>query len=152
MTAIANILRNKWFWIAVAIVVLFFLLRGPAARGWAALLRLSMKDGGDYAKGFTDGAGNEVTGAAADQRKSQIEGFAQEAFNQLNAAIVSPTGRERALEALVALNDTELRHAAKHYKLLSRDKTLHQAVDSAWMPLSSVDETLLGRLSNIAMI
>lgn len=152
MIAIANILRNKWFWIAVAVAVLFFVLRGPVTRGWAALLRLSMKDGGDYTRGFTDGSGNEVSGAAVDQRKSQIEGLAQEAYNQLNAAITNPTARERALEALVALNDTELRHAAKHYKLLSREKTLHQAVDSAWMPLSSVDETLLARLSNIAMI
>ncbi len=144
MTALANILRNKWFWFAVAAVVLFFLLRGPITRGWAALLRLGMKDGGDYSQGF----GGEDEAA----RKKQLEALAQDAYDQLNAGIVSPSKREAALKALVDLNDTELRYAAKHYQLLSRDTSLYQAVDAAWMALSDVDETLLGRLSNIAMI
>lgn len=144
MTAMANILRNKWFWYAAAAVVLFFLLRGPITRGWAALMRLGMKDGGDYSQGFT--------GDDAAARKKEVEALAQEAYDQLTAGIISPSAREHALAALVELNDTELRHAAKHYKLLSREQTLFQAVDAAWMAMSDVDETLMGRLSNIAMV
>lgn len=143
MNALANILRNRWFWYAVIAVVLFLLLRGPVVRGWAALKRAAMKDGGNYSEGFT--------GESVDVRKAEIEALAQEAYNQLTAGIPSPWARERALHALADLNDTELRHAAKHYKNLRRDRTLYQDVDAASMPFSNVDETLMGRLANIAM-
>lgn len=145
MTAVLAFIKKvpAWVWVLLALVVAFLLLRGPLSRTWAAIKRAAMKDGGDYSQGFI---GDDV-----EARKKELEAMAQEAYNQLTAGVVNPSGRERALQALADLNDTELRHAAKHYKLLSRDKTLYQAVDAAWMPLSEVDETLMGRLANIAM-
>lgn len=144
MQLINRILTNRWFWIGVGLVVLFFVLRGPLTRAWASLKRATMRDGGDYTQGFQ---GNDTAA-----RKRELEALAQDAYNQLTAGIISPSGREAALQALVNLNDTELRHAAKHFSLLSRDRSLYQAVDAAWMPLSDVDEALMGRLANIAMI
>lgn len=133
-----------WVWVLVALLIAFLLLRGPITRTWAALKRAAMRDGGDYSQGFA--------GQDEDARKKEVEALAQEAYAQLTAGVVNPYARERALQALVDLNDTELRHAAKHYRLLSRDKTLYETVDAAWMPLSEVDEALMGRLANIAMI
>jgi hypothetical protein len=146
MTQVIAFLKKvpSWVWVVVALVITFLLLRGPLTRAWAAIKRAAMKDGGDYSDGFQ--------GDDDAARKRELEALAQEAYNQLTAGVVSPYGRERALQALVDLNDTELRHAAKHYNLLSRDKTLYQSVDAAWMPLSEVDEALMGRLANIAMI
>jgi hypothetical protein len=151
MTIVMNILKSKWFWIVLGVVVLFLLVRGPLKRTLAGLTNLLQKDGGDYSTGLTDGAGSEVSGAAADARKKEIEAMTQEVYNQLTAGVPSPTAREASLVELSKLNDSELRIAAKHYKLLSRDKSLFQAVDDAWMPFSDVDEELMGRLSNIAM-
>ena len=152
MIVLKNILSNKWFWFTLGAIVLFLILRGPLTRVLADLKRLTMRDGGNYSTGLTDGAGNAVTGLAALARVAAIEALAQTAYNELNAGITSPRAREDALKALVLLNDTELRAAAKHYKLLSRDTSLYQAVDAAWMALSEVDEELMGRLSNIAMV
>lgn len=142
----------KWVWVVLGIILILLILRGPMKRTWAMVKRALMKDGGDYSQGFTDGAGGTVTGAQADARKREVEALAQDAYNQLTAGIINPNARERALQALVDLNDTELRFAAQHYKMLRRDKTLYQDVDNAWMPMSSVDEALMGRLANIAMI
>lgn len=143
MQTVHRILTNRWFWVIIGLVVLFFIVRGPISRAWAALKRATMRDGGDYSQGFT---------GDADVRRREVEALAQEAYNQLTAGIINPAKRESALQELLELNDTELRHAAKHYKLLSRDQSLYKAVDTAWMPLSDVDEALMGRLSNIAMI
>ena len=141
MNAVLAIIKKvpAWVWVLLAVVLAFLILRGPLTRAWAAIKRAGMRDGGDYSQGAT-------------MEEAAIKARAQEAYNQLTAGVINPNARERALQALVDLNDTELRIAAKHYKFLSRDKSLYQAVDSAWMPLSSVDETLMGRLANIAMI
>jgi hypothetical protein len=142
MSAILAIIKKvpTWVWVLLALLLAFLLLRGPLTRAWAQLKQLAMRDGGDYSQGAT-------------RPDEELDAMAQEAYAQLTAGVVNPTARERALAAILeGTNDTELRVVAKSYKLLSRDKTLYQAVDSAWMPLSDVDERLMSRLANIAMI
>lgn len=140
----------KWVWAIVIIALLLIILRGPIRRGWASITNVLRRDAGDYSAGLTDGAGNPVQGALADARLKELKDMAAEAYAQLNAAIVSPAEREKAVSDIAdTTNDFELRQVAKEYKVLSRDKSLYQAVDDAWMPFSSVDERLLGRLSKI---
>lgn len=129
-----------WVWIVLALALVALILRGPITRAMAAIKQLAMRDGGDYSGGV-------------EMPAEQVTALAQEAYTQLTAGVVSPTARETALLAILdGTNDSELRAVAKRYKLLSRDRTLYQAIDSAWMPFSDVDERLMSRLANIAMI
>jgi hypothetical protein len=150
MSAILAIIKKvpTWVWVLLALLLAFLLLRGPLTRAWAQLKQVAMRDGGDYSQGVQG-----TTPEERDARNQELDAMAQEAYAQLTAGVVNPTARERALAAILeGTNDTELRVVAKSYKLLSRDKTLYQAVDSAWMSLSDVDERLMSRLANIAMI
>lgn len=142
----------KWAWVVLIIILLALILRGPIKRGWAGITNVVRRDAGDYSDRFTDGQGQPVTGELAQQRLKELKDMAAEAYAQLNAAIINPAEREKAISDIAdTTNDFELRQVAKEYKVLDRNKSLYQAVDDAWMPFTSVDERLLGRLSKINM-
>lgn len=150
---LGKLLRNPWFWVALAVLALLLLARKHAARWSAALKRAFARDAGDYSIGLTDGAGQAVQpfSAEAEQRISEIKAMAQEAYAQMNAGFTSPIARQSALEALLALNDTELRMAAREYNAISRNESMYSAIANEWMPFTEVDEQLMARLARIAM-
>ncbi|WKZ67166.1 MAG: hypothetical protein QY325_04370 [Flavobacteriales bacterium] len=150
---LGKLLRNPWFWVAVAVIILLLLARKHAARWSAALKRAFARDAGDYSVGLTDGAGRPVQpmSAEAQARQQEIKDMAQEAYAQMNAGITDPGARQAALEQLLSLNDTELRLAAREYNALSRNESLYAAIANEWMPFTEVDEQLMARLARIAM-
>ena len=153
MGAVLNFLRAYWKVILLVIILLAVVLwvRSRWGRISQLLQRAFARDNGDYSTGLTDGNGNAVSGDAASAREMELSALALEAYTQLTAGIVNPNLREAALQALLPLNDTELRAAAKAYKFHDRDLSLYARIDSAWMPFSEVDERLMARLANIAM-
>jgi len=153
MNALTTIIRKlpAWVWVLLAFALLVLLFRGPLKRTFVSVGRFFRRDGGDYSQGFTDGLGQEVSGDDKEARKKEIEALVQEVHTRLHQMPTNPVAREAALEALLALNDTELRYAAQRYDLVSRDETLYAAVHAEWMPFSTVDERLLARLANLGM-
>lgn len=152
MNAIIKVLKSPWFWLIVLAIAVLLFLRANWSRWSSALRRLFMKDNGDYAAGFTNGAGTAVSGDAADARKKAIEAMVQELYTQITAGITNPWARESAMQAITELNDTERRFAAAHYHSLSRGESMYQAIDNELMWASNVDNLLMGQLANQGLI
>lgn len=135
--AITGALKSipKWVWVALAIVVLYFLFRNPIKRAWQ---RFTANDGGDYGgEGLSD----------TDEARLRV------LSNQLHQAIEGLPGydREVVMAQAVALSDTQLRFLAEEYEA-NGSATLFTDVDDEMMPFSDVKDQLLQRLRTIGML
>ena len=141
-----TILRN-WKPIVVALLVLIaiYLVNKHGRRWWANITR---RDLGNY-------AGQEpVRDNTA--RQAELQQMAHDALAAMHTVILvggaTYTGREAMLERLLQLNDTELRYVATFYASINEDGTsLKQDVDDEYMPFSSIDEELVGKLNQLAL-
>ena len=131
-----QLVRNKWFWIVLAVLVLLLIIRS----NWARIKGLFMRDGGDYS-----------TPPLTPEQEEFIKGLVQELHVQIHKWPPAFGAREDAMRAMVNLNDKELRFAAQQYKYVSRDESMYEAVKGETM-ISEVKRILLGRLSTIKQL
>lgn len=136
-TFLLSILRNKWFWVLLAAVVVLLLVRA----NWNRIKALFTRDFGNYDEGFVTptGSGQEV-----DARQRELEALAQTTY----AAIHGTPGAFGAshVDVLKALNDTELKFTATYYRqAITRGTKLSVDIDDEVLPFTD-EESLVARL------
>lgn len=132
-----EVMQNRWFWIAVAIIVAYFIFRNPIRRAWQ---RLTAVDRGDYT-----GAGAVLS----DADKQRLRQLAMDLHSAIEGS--GFLSRERVMSQALALSDTMLRFLAQEYAANGAN-SLYQDIDDEWMPGTDVDERLMQRLRAISMI
>jgi len=135
-TMALKVVRNKWFWIAILVIVLVFV--------WARNLnKIKGQLGKDYGQ-YTDVTPAEIQ----PYRKAYLEDLAQ----RLYTAMTSFWGIERNVVMAEALRipDGEMKYLANFFKsAITRGESLYYWVDAEWMSQYDEDDQLLARLAKI---
>ena len=135
VTKLLRLLQNKWFWIAVAVLVagILVLKHWTKITGW--LGRTFGRDFGDY--------GNAPI---SDERQNELKTLARQAYNVIYGIDLTGSWQEVYIK-LLALNDAELRFTARHYEqAITRGNSLSHDIDGELKPFTDLDEQLISRL------
>ena len=134
MPVITNILKNKWFWIGLIVVIMLWVLW----RNWDKIKSRFGRVRGDFQP-------EPIT----TKRKGDLESLAKSAYDSIYNAL-GDTGD--TLAQVNALNDTELDYLARYYEdAITRGNSLHEDVDNEFMPWDDVDESLMGKLNRLGL-
>ena len=139
MDFLASILKSKWFWIGLAILIIIIIIN----KNWDAInSRLFERKITNYAK---DEEGNVIQISELD--KPRLEAMA----DKIKVVSDSMFGLfSEDLQPSVDLSDQELEYMAKYFKS-AYGKSLYAVVDNAWMPHTQTDEQLLTKLDRLAL-
>lgn len=135
-----QLLKNKWFWIILAAVVIFIILRRKSDK---IITKVDSRLGAQ--------SGDWQEGTITEGRKRELEQYAQDVYDIL-ACWYCMEGGEAELSKLQYLNDNELEYAARYYEdFVNDDETLYEDVDDEWLPATDIDDKLLTRLSKLGL-
>lgn len=131
-----GILKNKWFWTVVVLIILLLVLR----RNWSRIKNLFQRDFGDYGDYKID-----------KEAKTRLQELAENLYSQIYSNFsVGIDKRSKYMTDAMALTDTELKWLARYYRTaLTKGTCLFKDIDEEWMPVDSVDEELMARLAKI---
>lgn len=137
-TMLLRLLQNKWFWIAVAVLVtaILVLKHWTKITGWFG--RTFGRDFGDY--------GNAAISA---ERQNELKTLARQAYNVIYGVDLTGSWQE-VYTKMLALNDAELRFTARHYEqAITRGNSLSDDIDNELKPFTDLDEQLITRLRTL---
>lgn len=141
MDFIVSLLKSKWFWIIIAILILLIIIN----KNWDSInSKLFERKITSYAK---DAEGNVIKISELD--KPRLERLA----NNVKIADddwVSGGIYASDLQPINELSDQELEYVAKYYKQ-AYSKSLYEVVNNATMPFTQSDEKLMTRLDQLAL-
>lgn len=132
MTMLLPILRSKWLWITVLVLLAIWLL-GPRIQN--ALRRVRMPDRGNYA--------GQAQPNAAD--RARLEALAARMREEIYT-VLGWDEREDVAGQLLAVNDTELRYLAQFYKQIADGNSLLTDVQNEWGWFGPNKQLLIARL------
>lgn len=141
MKTAVDLLKKPSTWVVIVAIVLAVTVWRNGRRWWQQLTR---RDQGNYA--------GQPSVPSNPARQGELQQLARDTYTVINS-VSNPFERERVLERVVALNDTELRYVAKFYQssISESAKSLREDVLSEWMPFTDVDERLVTRLNQLAL-
>lgn len=128
----AAILKNKWLWIIIAILMVVWLV-GPHVAN--AIRRLRTPDRGNYQ--------GQAAPNAAD--RARIEQMATDMRTELYG-IPSWGGRDDVAERILAMNDTEIRYLATYYRQIAEGNRLIDDVQGEWSWTGDTKQRLISKL------
>lgn len=131
LTLITALLRNKWFWIALAVVVLILIARKYIPE----VKRLLKPDRTDYS--------DEPQLTDAD--KQRLDRLAADLFAEFDGI----TWSTEVFDLVSALNDRELKYLANVFPHYSNGETLRGAIQDEAI-IGDADNLLIARLNNMA--
>ncbi len=139
MQFIESLLRNKLFWIILALLIIAIIIH----RNWDSINgSLFERKITNYA---TDAQGNVLQISELD--KPRLEAMA----DKIKVTSESMLGLfSDDLKPAVDLTDQELEYMAKYFKS-AYNKSLYSVCDDAWMPSTQTDEQLMARLDKLAL-
>lgn len=155
------LLKNKYFWYAVIAIIIFIII----VRQWGNITdwvkKWTQPSDVDIEEGeplvnkavgkeiITTKGGDVLTRKEA--KEKQLEFLADEIYKSIYASASYPTFyRDEVLEQINQVTDTELKYISKYYKkFLTQGVWLYTDIDSEFMPHTSIDETVMSRLSKI---
>jgi len=131
-----KVVRNKWFWIAIVVVILLIVLR----RNWNKIKGQIGRDYGQY---------NDVAPAEIQPyRKTYLEDLAQRLYTEMTS--FWGVDRNVVMAEALRIPDGEMKYLANFFKgAITRGESLYYWVDSEWMSQYSEDDELLARLAKI---
>lgn len=137
MEIVVSLLKNKWFWIILAIIIILVVLN----RNWNIIKdKLFDKRNPSYT---VDEEGNKIQVTELDKIRLDKLVVAT------NVAVNSALGMDYShFEPLLDLTDQELEYVAKSYKS-SYNVSLYQDIDDEWLPFTQGDEKLQARLDKL---
>ena len=138
-TIATNVLKSKWTWIAIAILLLWVFARPAMASAWAKLMR---RDLGNY----NQIPGTEPLTNPYNPRIATLQQLAEELFAAMNGLPSFFDQRPELFAQANAINDTELKYLADYYKQVSGGETLRTAVANEWSALGDSGDLLVARL------
>lgn len=132
-----SILKNKWFWIAVVLIILLLVLR----RNWPRIKNLFQRDFGDYP------GGDKIE----EEDKARLKELAENLYTQIYSTFsFGLDKRAKYMRDAMGLTDTELKWMARYYRTtITRGTCLYKDIDDEWMFLDTVDNELMARLAKI---
>lgn len=144
-TALA-LFKNKWFWIALAAIIILILLwkNQNRIKGWFS--QIVKVDGGDYTKGIGDTETVQATQQEREAKKKIIEDLARETYSRINGVGLGLTD---TFAKILLLNDSELKYLSDFYKTISPNESLKDAIDNEVQPFTDQDELIITRLNQI---
>lgn len=129
---LGKLMRNKWFWIILAILIVLLIIRRKSEVWKDKLAPVS----GDF-----------QSGGISEGRKKELETLAQNVYDEINGGWVT-----NYMYDLLPINDNELTYLAKHYKkYLSRNESLYTQIDNEWMWGMDIDEKIMTRLNLLGL-
>lgn len=134
MQALLGILKSKWFWIAIFIIIASLVARKYWWKVEEMFARPDVSDPGE---------------SISNERKEDLKLLAQLIFEDLETTFwITPTEN---IKTASQLTDVELLYLAKFYKkYITRGKSLRKDVDEEMFSLSDkTDVTLIARLSKL---
>lgn len=139
MDFIGSIIKSKWFWIILAVLIIAIIIN----KNWEAINdKLFQRKVTNYA---TDANGNVIPVTQLDQPR----------INAIMDNIKTQSGTVLGLFAedlapALALSDQELEYGAKYFKT-AYSQSLYSVVDNSWMPTTQLDQQLTTRLDKLAL-
>jgi hypothetical protein len=134
LTVLTTLLRNKWFWIALAVLVAILL----AHKYWGEITGFFKPDRTDY----TDEP------KLTDADKSRLDTLAADLYAEIDGINIIGMPRPRYDEAC-GLADRELKYLATVYPHYSAGESLKVAVTDEGI-IGDTDNKLIARLNNMA--
>lgn len=132
MTFLTPILKSKWFWITVVVLIAIWLIY-PRLR--AAIRNVRTPDLGNY-------AGQQPLNAAD---KARIEALAADTREEFYG-MPSWGGRDEVATRILAMNDREIRYLAEFYKQIADGNSLLSDVESEWSWTGDLKQRLIAKL------
>lgn len=128
-----KLVKNKWFWIGLATVIVLFLLW----RNWDKIKSRFGRIRGDFQEG-----------GISEKRKGELEKIAQE----LHGENTDNKGDFIATCKLKGLNDSEINYVARYYEsAITRGDSLYEHTDNRWGAFTDCDEDLMSILSRLGL-
>lgn len=143
LQTLADIIKSKWFWLAVFVVILFCVLR----KNWANFVSWSAPS---FVEPTVDANGNAIK--ITKERYVRLRWVANEMYLKINSWIGWTD--YKALQELALTTDEELKYVAKFYKdvINKIDGTsLYEDLDNEILPARSEDEEILARLLKMGL-
>lgn len=135
MKTATDLLKNKWVWIALAVLVTAIMLRKNGARWWSKLMAT---DRGNY----------EGQTGLNEAEKASIEELAHALRTEINNTDLFGNERELLAAQALGLNDTALRYLAEFYADINEGTPMIEALNGEWFK-SDAEEELIGRLDQL---
>lgn len=133
-----KVVRNKWFWIGLAILIVILILR----RYYPYLKS-------KFARSYGDFSGEKIT----ESRKTELETMAQDLYDKIYGGYHSINTRSDLMHKVAAINDDELLYLSRYYKnAITRSNSLYKDISNEFMPFASGDQVLMSRLAKIGQL
>lgn len=129
-----KVLKSKWTWIVILVIILLIVARPAFAKAWASLMR---KDLGNYNQDLND---------QNNTRLLVLQQLAESIVAATNGLPSFQDERPELFREALAINDTELKYLATYYKQISGGESLRTTVEGEWSTIGDTDERLVARL------
>lgn len=129
------LLRNKWLWIALGVLVVFLIVR----KNWPRWSRLWKPD-----------YGRDIQQAGlTDQRKAELETLARSLYADSESW---GTAEDDLWSTAAQLNDAELRYLAQFYEnVVANGEMLATHLEDLWTLDGTIKNNLIARLRTLAL-
>lgn len=156
-----TLLSNRFFWYAVIAIVIFIIVVRQwgnitdLIKKWTQPSDVNIQEGEplvdkEVGKEIITTKGGDVL-TRKEAKEKQLEFLADEIYKSIYASASYPTFyRDEVLKQINQVTDTELKYISKYYKkFLTQGTWLYTDIDDEVMPHTSIDETVMARLSKI---
>ena len=150
LAILQKIVTSRWFWIAIIAILLFFVIR----KNWGVIKRFFQQSDVDKSEGedntIPDDIGSKPPGYQYSS-KQEIKSLAQDIYTGIYATATEGSGFIISkLEEANKLTNNELKYLSEHYrKFVTKDTWLYSDIDDEWMPFTTIDETMMARLTKV---
>ena len=128
-----NLVKNKWFWIGLAALIVIFYLW----RNWDKIKSRLGRVRGDF-----------QPSGISEKRQGELEKLAEE----LHGENTDNKGDFIATCKIIKLNDSEIDYVARYYEdAITRGTSLHEDTDDRWGAFTDCDEDLMSILSRLGL-
>lgn len=139
MESIVSILKSKWFWIILAVIIALIIIN----KHWDSIKQTLFER--KITNYTTDSSGKVIEVSQLDEQRLQ------RLADKIRSEASSWYGLDASdLEPVLELSDQELEQLAKYYKK-AYSISLYQDIDNELMPFTQADEQLMTRLDRLAL-
>ena len=136
-----TLFKSKWFWIGLAALIALIILNRQWDNIKSGLKRLTQRK--DIVRTEEEIAAGDIS----EERKRELEDFAQELYAEIQGASAG-TG---LYSKLLTFTDLEVEYLSKYYrKHISGGVYLYEDVDEEWFsPFTNIDGRVMARLAKV---
>lgn len=131
-TIALQVIRSRWFWIALFVLIALLMLR----KYWPRITAYFRPDRADYSQDPT----------LTEDEKRSLRQLAEDVFAEFDGITITTEQFER----LQPLDNTRLRYVAEQYRIVSGGESLREAIDNEAIA-GDTDSIIIARLFRMGL-